>query len=181
LNLVRHLSGVATLTRQFVTAVEGTRAQISDTRQTTPGLRMLEKYAVLLGGGVNGRYGLDDGVCIEPNHAAVGGGLRVAVKSASQRVGHMHRVAAVVATQPEIKEAIEAGATALVLRVKDEEAQSHVQYARELSQTVSIEVDGDITIDNVRQFAESGVDIIRVAALTQSVRAMAIDFQIQAG
>lgn len=179
LNLIRHLSGIATLTRQFVGAVEGTRAKITDTRQTTPGLRMLERHAVLLGGGVNSRYGLDDGICVEPNHAALAGGLRAAVKSASENVGHIHRVSAVVSTKGEIKEAIEAGATVLVLHINDEDAQSCVQYARELSPAVSIEIGGDITISNVRKYAESGADIIRVAALTQSVRAMAISFQIQ--
>jgi nicotinate-nucleotide pyrophosphorylase (carboxylating) len=181
LNLMRHLSGVATRTREFVRAIEGTRAKIADTRETTPGLRMLEKYAVLLGGGVNSRYGLDDGVCIEANHAAVGGGLRAAVKSASEKVGHIHRVGAVVSTQTEIKEAIEAGAAVLALRVSDADVQSQVQYARELSPAVSIEIEGDVTIENVRKCAESGADVIRVSALTQSVRAMAINFQMQAG
>jgi nicotinate-nucleotide pyrophosphorylase (carboxylating) len=179
LNLIRHLSGIATMTRQFTRAVEGTRAKITDTRQTTPGLRMLEKHAVLLGGGINSRYGLDDGICVEPNHAALAGGLRAAVKSASENLGHIHHVAAVVSTKDEIKEAIEAGATVLVLNVNDEDAQSRVQYARELAPAGSVEIGGDITIDNVRRYAESGVDIIRVAALTQSVRAMAISFQIQ--
>jgi nicotinate-nucleotide pyrophosphorylase (carboxylating) len=179
LNLIRHLSGIATMTRRFVRAVEGTRAKITDTRQTTPGMRMLEKHAVLLGGGVNSRYGLDDGICVGPNHAALAGGLRAAVKSASENVGHIHRIGAVVSTKDEIKEAIEADATVLVLRVNDEDAQSFVQYARELSPAVSIEIGGDITIDNVRKYAESGADIIRVSALTQSVRAMAISFQIQ--
>jgi nicotinate-nucleotide pyrophosphorylase (carboxylating) len=179
LNLIRHLSGIATTTRQFVRAVEGTRAKIADTRQTTPGLRMLEKHAVLLGGGINSRFGLDDGICIEPNHAALAGGLRAAVKSATENIGHIHRVGAVVSTKEEIKEAIEAGATALVLHVKDEDAQSRVQYARELSPAASIEIGGDITIEDVRRYAESGADIIQVAALTQSVRAMAINFQIQ--
>ena len=77
LNLLQHLSGIATVTRQFVLAVEGTTAKIADTRKTTPGLRMLEKYAVLLGGGVNHRYGLDDGVCIKANHAAIAGSLEL--------------------------------------------------------------------------------------------------------
>jgi nicotinate-nucleotide pyrophosphorylase (carboxylating) len=181
LNLIRHLSGIATLTREFVRVVDGTHAKIADTRQTTPGLRMLEKYAVLLGGGVNSRYGLDDGICIEPNHAAIGGGLRAAVKSASEKSGHIHRVGAVASTQSEIKDAIEAGADVVVLNVNAEDAQSHVQYARELSQAVSVEIGGDVTLENVRKCAESGVDIIRVAALTQSVRAMSINFQIQVG
>jgi nicotinate-nucleotide pyrophosphorylase (carboxylating) len=167
------------MTRQFVRAVEGTRVKISDTRQTTPGLRMLEKHAVLLGGGINSPFGLDDGVCVEANHAALAGGLRAAVRSAYDNVGHIHRVGAVVSTKDEIKEAVEAGATVLVLNVNHEDAPSFVQYARELSPALGLEIGGDITIDNVRKYAESGADIIRVAALTQSVRAMAINFQIQ--
>src|SRR5436309_9144319 len=96
LNLLQHLSGIATITRQYVRAVEGTDAKIADTRKMTPGLRMLEKYAVLLGGGVNSRYGLDDGVCVKSNHAAVAGGLGAAVKSAAEKIGHAHRIAAQV-------------------------------------------------------------------------------------
>src|SRR6184192_790056 len=96
LNLLQHLSGIATITRQYVRAVEGTEVKIADTRRTTPGLRMLEKYAVLLGGGVNSRYGLDDGVCVKSNHAAVAGGLGAAVKSAAEKIGHAHRIAAEV-------------------------------------------------------------------------------------
>ena len=120
LNLLQHLSGVATITRQFVRAVEGTKAQIADTRKTTPGLRMLEKYAVLLGGGVNHRYGLDDGVCIKSNHAAIAGGIAAAVKSARDKVGHMHRIAVEAASEREIKETIDSGASILVLRDLDE-------------------------------------------------------------
>src|SRR5436309_9711091 len=86
LNLLQHLSGVATVTRQFVGAVEGTKAKIADTRKTTPGLRMLEKYAVLLGGGVNHRYGLDDGVCIKSNHAGIAGGLGAVLKRARETI-----------------------------------------------------------------------------------------------
>src|SRR5438477_7968429 len=113
LNLLQHLSGVATITRQFVRAVEGTKAQIADTRKMTPGLRMLEKYAVLLGGGVNNRSGLDDGIFIKANHAALVGGIGLAVKSAAEKVGHLHQLLVEVANQKEIVEAIDAGATSL--------------------------------------------------------------------
>jgi len=182
LNLLQHLSGVATITRQFVRAVEGTKAQIADTRKTTPGLRMLEKYAVLLGGGVNHRYGLDDGVCIKSNHAAIAGGIAAAVKSARDKVGHMHRVAVEAASEREIKETIDSGASILVLRDLDETlGKEQIVKARGLSNAITIEVAGNITLENVRAFAEAGADLIRVDALTQSVRAMAISFQIQAG
>lgn len=182
LNLLQHLSGVATMTRQFGRAVEGTRAKIADTRKTTPGLRMLEKYAVLLGGGINHRYGLDDGVCITANHAAIAGGIAAAVKSAVEKIGHMHRIAVEVSGNSEIKEAIESGAGVLVLRdLAATNASEMISYARNLSAGVTIELSGDITLENVRAYAESGADVIRVDALTQSVRAMAISFQIQPG
>ena len=180
LNLLQHLSGIATITRQYVRAVEGTEAKIADTRRTTPGLRMLEKYAVLLGGGVNSRYGLDDGVCVKSNHAAVAGGLAAAVGGARERIGHAHRIAAEVSAKAEIKEAIDAGATVLIFRDVDErEIKDLIDHARRLSDSLTVEVSGDITLDNVRNYAESGADLIRVAALTQSVRAMSINFQIQ--
>lgn len=182
LNLLQHLSGIATTTRHFVRAVEGTTAKIADTRQTTPGLRMLEKYAVLLGGGVNGRYGLDDGVCITANHAAIVGGVGDAVREAKEKVGHLHRVAAEVARRTDIKDAIEAGAGALILRdIAESEAKDWIDYARQISAAVLMEITGDITLNNVRKFAEAGADLIRVARLTQSPRPMTISFQVQAG
>jgi nicotinate-nucleotide pyrophosphorylase (carboxylating) len=182
MNLLRHLSGIATKTRAFVRAVDGTSARIADTRETTPGLRMLEKYAVLLGGGLNSRYGLDDGVLITRNHAAIVGGLGAAIENAVQKVSHIHRVAAEVSGNPDIKAAIDAGATALVLRdVAADQVKEQVDYARQLRESVSIEISGNVTLDNVRQYAEAGADVIAVAALTQSVRAMDISFQIQLG
>jgi nicotinate-nucleotide pyrophosphorylase (carboxylating) len=182
LNLLQHLSGIATTTRQYVRAVEGTSAKIADTRGTTPGLRMLEKYAVLLGGGVNGRYGLDDGVCVTANHAAIVGGIGDAVRNANERVGHVHRVVAEVASQAEIKNAIDAGAGAVVLRVVSEsDVKDWIDYARQLSNSILIEITGEVTLDNVRKFADAGANLIRVADLTQSARTMPISFQIQAG
>jgi nicotinate-nucleotide pyrophosphorylase (carboxylating) len=182
LNLLQHLSGIATTTRQYVRAVEGTNAKIGDTRRTTPGLRMLEKYAVLLGGGVNGRYGLDDGVCVTRNHAAIVGGIGDAVRNANERVGHVHRVAAEVSSQAEIKNAIEAGAGAVVLRgVSEDDVKDRIDYARQLSNSILIEITGEITLENVRKFADAGANLIRVADLTQSARTMPITFQIQAG
>ena len=182
LNLLQHMSGIATVTRQFVLAVEGTTAKIADTRKTTPGLRMLEKYAVLLGGGVNHRYGLDDGVCIKANHAAIAGGLGAAIKNAQERIGHVHRIAAEVASRGEIKEAVEAGVTVVVLsEVNADTLRESINYARELSPAITVEVSGEINLENVRIYAEAGADLIRVDALTQSVRAKMISFQIQPG
>ena len=182
LNLLQHLSGIATVTRQFVLAVSGTNARIADTRKTTPGLRMLEKYAVLLGGGVNHRYGLDDGICIKANHAAIAGGLGEAVKQACEKIGHVHRIAAEVSSRGEIKEAVEAGATVLVLNeASPQRVHEQIEFGRELSPSITFEVSGDIDLENVLSYAEAGADIIRVDALTRSVRAKMITFQIQPG
>ena len=182
LNLLQHLSGIATTTRQFVRAIEGTNAKIADTRKTTPGLRMLEKYAVLLGGGVNHRYGLDDGVCIKSNHAAIAGGLGAAIRSAREKIGHVHKIAAEVAGKNDIAEAIENGAGALVIDgAGPSEAKDLIDHARSLSPSVMVEISGAVTPENVRAYAEAGADMIRVDALTQSVRAMNIGFQIQPG
>jgi len=182
LNLLQHLSGVATLTRQFVRAVEGTKTKIADTRKTTPGLRMLEKYAVLLGGGVNHRYGLDDGVFIKTNHAAIAGGVGAAVKQAQQKIGHVHRIGVEVSSRGEIKDAIDSGANVLVLHDRSPaEARELIAFAQELLASITIEVSGNVTLENAGAFAAAGADLVRVDSLTQSVRAMRIGFQIQPG
>ena len=182
LNLLQHLSGIATITRQFVGTVEGTKAKITDTRKTTPGLRMLEKYAVMLGGGVNHRYGLDDSICIKANHAAIAGGLGVAVRSARERIGHVHKIAVEVASRNDISEAIESGANILVIGGSAAAAAKDlIDDARKLSPGITLELSGLVTLENVRAYAEAGADLIRVDALTQSVRAMDISFQIQPG
>jgi len=175
LNLLQHLSGVATITRQFVRAVEGTDAKIADTRKTTPGLRMLEKYAVLLGGGINHRYGLDDGVCIKSNHAGIAGGLGAAVRSARQAIGHVHMISVEVANQAEASEAIENGANVLVVDGPDpSELAALVGHVRKLAAQVTVEVSGPITLENVRSYADARPNWMRVDDLTQSGRAMAI-------
>ena len=180
LNLLQHLSGVATRTREFVKAVEGTKAKIADTRKTTPGLRMLEKYAVLLGGGVNHRYGLDDGVFIKANHASLAGGVGTAVKSTREKIGHLHKVEVEVGSEREVREAIANGADAVAIEASDASmSMDFIRIARETSPTVGIVVSGAVTLENVRAFGEAGADLVRVNALTQSVRAMDISFQIQ--
>src|SRR5207302_7277727 len=141
LNLLQHLSGVATITRKFVGAVEGTKAKIADTRKTTPGLRMLEKYAVLLGGGVNHRYGLDDGICIKANHAAIAGSLGMAVRSARERMGHLHKLAVEVASKNEISEAIESGTHNLVVNSSSAvDTKDLIEHARKLSSGITVEL-----------------------------------------
>jgi nicotinate-nucleotide pyrophosphorylase (carboxylating) len=182
LNLLQRLSGIATTTRKFVRAIEGTNAQIVDTRKTTPGLRMLEKYAVVAGGGRNHRFGLDDGVLIKDNHIALAGGVAAAVERARLAVGHLHKIEVEVSTERDLREAIESGADIILLDNQTPEATARlVTLARELKAEVTLESSGGITLDNVRAYAEAGVDLISIGALTHSARAMDISFKIQAG
>ncbi len=182
LNLLQRLSGIATLTRRYVRAVEGTNAQIVDTRKTTPGLRMLEKYAVVSGGARNHRFGLDDGVLIKDNHIALAGGVGAAVERARETVGHLHKIEVEVSTERDLREAVKSGADILLLdNLSPEETARMVGVARELASHVTLESSGGITIENVRAYAEAGVDLISIGALTHSARAMDISFKIQAG
>ena len=180
LNLLQRLSGIATQTRQFVRAVEGTKARIVDTRKTAPGLRMLEKYAVQAGGGRNHRFGLDDGVLIKDNHIALAGGVATAVERARAAVGHLHRVEVEVSNDDDLREAIGSGADILLLdNLSPEETARAVELARQLKPDVLLESSGGITLENVRAYAEAGVDLISVGALTHSARAVDISFKIQ--
>jgi nicotinate-nucleotide pyrophosphorylase (carboxylating) len=182
LNLLQHLSGIATLTRKFVRAIEGTSAQIVDTRKTTPGLRMLEKYAVVSGGARQSRFGLDDGVLIKGNHIALAGGVAAAVERAREAVGHLHKIEIEVSTEKDLREAIKSGANILLLaNLSPEETARMVSVARELAPQIALEAFGQITLENVRAYSEAGVDLISVGALTQAARAMEISFKIQAG
>ena len=180
LNLLQRLSGIATLTNQYVKAVEGTDARIADTRATTPGLRQLERYAVELGGGCNSRFGLDDGVVVTSNHIAILGSAGAAVREAKEKLGYLHKVAVEVSTEEEVKEAIEAGADAVVIvDVSAEAFRKVAASARELSSSVAIECSGKITAANVREYAEAGAQLIRVDALTSSAPSVHISFKVQ--
>ena len=179
LNLLQRLSGIATLTNHFVTAVEGTGAQIIDTRATTPGLRLLERFAVELGGGSNGRFGLDDGVVVTSNHVAILGGVSAAVKSAKEKLGYLHKVAVEIANETELRDAIAAGADLVVLEDhQPEELGQLVRSARALSESVLIEYSGKTTPANVREYAEAGAQLISIESLT-SAAAMNISFKVQ--
>jgi nicotinate-nucleotide pyrophosphorylase (carboxylating) len=180
LNLLQRLSGIATLTNQFVKAVEGTGAQIIDSRATTPGLRLLERYAVELGGGYNGRFGLDDGVVVTANHVSILGGVAAAVRSAKEKLGYLHKVTVEVASESEVKEAAGAGADMIVFSgVSAEELKRLAGVAKEISETVVIECSGQITTENVREYAAAGAQLIRVEALTNAAPAMKISFNVQ--
>ena len=180
LNLLQRLSGIATLTNQFVKAVEGTGAQIVDSRATTPGLRLLERYAVELGGGYNGRFGLDDGVVITANHVSILGGVAAAVKSAKEKLGYLHKVTVEVASESEVKDAIHAGADVIVFGgVSVDELKRLADVASGISESVVIECSGQLTSANVREYAEAGAQLIRVEALTNAAPAMKISFNVQ--
>jgi len=179
LSLLQRLSGIATLTNHFVAAVEGTGAQIVDTRATTPGLRLLERYAVELGGGYNGRFGLDDGVVVTSNHVAILGGVSAAVKSAKEKLGYLHKVGVQISNETELREAIEASADVVVLEhLEVEEFRQLAGIAKQLSQSVVIEYSGKTTPANVREYAEAGAQLISVESLT-SAPAMNITFKVQ--
>ena len=180
LNILQRMSGVATLTRKYVNAVEGTGAAIVDTRKTTPGLRALEKYAVTVGGGKNHRMGLDDGVLIKDNHIALAGGVTEAVVAAKRTVGHLHKVEVEITNWAQLREAVDAGADIIMLdNQTPEEAAKLVEMSRNLNPNVLIEASGGMDLDRVRSFAEAGVDLISVGRLTHSARAVDISFKIQ--
>lgn len=180
LNLIQRMSGIATLTRAYVKAIEGTQAKIVDTRKTTPGLRILEKYAVTVGGGKNHRMGLDDGVLIKDNHIALAGGITEAVQAAKNKVGHLHKIEVEISNWAQLREAIEAGAEIVMLdNQTPDEAAKLVQMARSMNPNVLIEASGGMDLDRVRSFAEAGVDLISVGRLTHSARAVDISFKIQ--
>jgi len=181
LNLIQRMSGIATLTRQYVRAVEGTNAVIVDTRKTTPGLRMLEKYAVTMGGGRNHRMGLDDGVLIKDNHIALAGGVTEAVTAAKRSVGHLHKIEVEVTNWAQLREAIQAGADIILIdNQSPEEAAKLVEMSRTLNPNVLIEASGGMDRDRVRAYADAGVDLISVGRLTHSARAVDISFKINA-
>jgi nicotinate-nucleotide pyrophosphorylase (carboxylating) len=180
LNLLQRLSGIATLTNAYVKAVEGTSAQIADTRATTPGLRLLERYAVELGGGYNSRFGLDDGVVVTSNHVSILGGVSNAVKTAKEKLGYIHKVAVEVSSESEVREAVTAGADVVVIEdLSTTEFGRLAAVAKELNHSVVIECGGRITPENVREYAQAGAQLIRVEALTSAAAAMNISFQVQ--
>jgi nicotinate-nucleotide pyrophosphorylase (carboxylating) len=164
-----------------VKAVEGTDAQIVETRTTTPGLRLLERYAVELGGGFNGRFGLDDGVVVTSNHVAIVGGVSEAVREAKEKLGYLHRVAVEVSTEAEVREALDAGADVIVIAdVTSVVFGKLAAVARDLSKSVAIECSGrEITTATVREYADAGAQLIRVEALTSAAPAMNISFRVQ--
>jgi len=180
LNLLQRLSGIATLTNQFVKAVEGTTAQIVDSRATTPGLRLLERYAVDMGGGYNSRFGLDDGVIVTANHVSIIGGVALAVRQAKEKLGYLHKISVQVSSSSEVQEAISAGADIVILEdMTADQVSELVKLAKTQAAGVAVECSGLITLENVRSYAEAGADLIRIEALTNSAPAKNISFKVQ--
>ncbi|HET8676337.1 MAG TPA: carboxylating nicotinate-nucleotide diphosphorylase [Blastocatellia bacterium] len=178
LNLMQRLSGVATLTKAFVDQVAGTNAKIVDTRKTTPGLRVLEKYAVTVGGGFNHRFGLDDGVLIKDNHIALAGGVRRAVELARRSVAHLMKIEVEVANESQLKEAISSKADVIMLdNFQPAEIRRAVQLIRADAPYALIEVSGGVSLTSVRELAECGVDLISVGAITHSATAVDISMK----
>ncbi|MBT1073538.1 carboxylating nicotinate-nucleotide diphosphorylase [Pelotalea chapellei] len=172
LNLLQRLSGVATLTARFVEAVRGTKARIVDTRKTTPGLRELEKYAVRIGGGINHRTGLYDGVLIKENHIAAAGSIAEAIMRARAFIPHTLKIEIETENLDQVDQALAAGADIIML---DNMSLADMRTAvATIGNRVLVEASGGVNLDSVRAIAETGVDIISVGALTHSPRAMDI-------
>lgn len=177
LNFVGHLSGIATLTRSYVAAVDGTGTGIVCTRKTTPGLRSLEKYAVRCGGGSNHRFGLDDAVLIKDNHLAVAGEVPIAVERVRRTVGHTVKVQLEVDTLDQLEAGLCAGVDAVLL--------DNMSF-EELSRAVAMidgraiaEASGGVSLDNVAEIAASGVDLISVGALTHSAPSLDVSLELE--
>ncbi|TFH64026.1 MAG: carboxylating nicotinate-nucleotide diphosphorylase [Candidatus Zixiibacteriota bacterium] len=177
LNLLQRMSGIATLTAQFVKAVEGTNAVIVDTRKTSPGLRVLEKYAVRAGGGRNHRHALYDGVLIKENHIAAAGSITAALDRAKKHVPHTLRIEVETTTLAEVGEAVAAGADIVLLD------NMNLTQLREAVQLVDrralLEASGGVSLKTVRAIAETGVDLISVGALTHSFKSSDISMLFQ--
>ena len=191
LNLMQHLSGIATLTRKYVDAIQGTHARVLDTRKTVPGLRVLEKYAVQCGGGTNHRIDLASGILIKNNHIALGGGLPAVLTRALEKRRKGQRIQVEVRNAQELEEALAFGAEAILLdnmtpdgvRRSVERIHEKTQGANAQEQPerwIPTEASGGIVLDNIRAYAETGADFISVGALTHSAKAADISMTIDA-
>ena len=179
LNFLQRMSGVATLTRQFVEAVSGTKARILDTRKTVPGLRLIDKYGVRCGGGQNHRLDLSDGVLIKNNHIALAGGIVPALERAHHNRRGSQPIEIEVRTLAEMEQALAHGAEALLLDgMSVEDVRTAVQHCATLERRIPVECAGGIKLENVRAYAETGVDFISVGALTHFATAVDMNLRI---
>ena len=176
LNLLQHMSGIATATNECVRLVEGTNVSIADTRKTLPGLRALQKYAVTCGGGKNHRYNLSDCAMLKDNHIDAGGGITATVKALREKIGHTVKIEVETRNMDEVREAVSAGADIIMLdNMTAGQMKEAVNYIDGRALT---EASGNITAENIREKASSGIDIISMGALTHSVTAFDISMRI---
>ena len=175
LNLIQHMSGIATYTRKCVDLVEGTNASVTDTRKTLPGLRPLQKYSVVAGGGKNHRYNLTDAAMLKDNHIDAYGGITAAVNALRKKAGHMLKIEVEARTLDDVKEALDCKTDVIML---DNMSCEEMKKAVELTAgRAKLEASGNVTLDTIREIAETGVDIISLGALTHSVKAFDISMK----
>jgi nicotinate-nucleotide pyrophosphorylase (carboxylating) len=179
LNIMQRMSGIATLTRRYVDAVAGTDATILDTRKTAPGLRVLDKWAVRCGGGTNHRLDLSDGVLIKNNHIALAGGAVPALERALRNRRGSQTIEIEVRSLDEFKLVLEHGAEAVLLdNMSPAQVRQAVEIAAGLGRSLPLEASGGITLENVREYAEAGVNFISIGALTHSVHAVDLSMRL---
>jgi nicotinate-nucleotide pyrophosphorylase (carboxylating) len=179
LNFLQRMSGIATLTRKFVDAVSGTKARILDTRKTVPGLRVIDKYAVRCGGGQNHRLDLSDGVLIKNNHIALAGGIAPVLERAHRNRRGSQPIEIEVRSLAELEEALNYHAEAILLdNMPVEDVKKAVERCSRLERRLPLECSGGITLENVRAYAETGVDFISVGALTHSATATDMSMRV---
>lgn len=177
LNLIQHMSGIATAANSAAKAVEGTKVSIADTRKTLPGLRALQKYAVTCGGGKNHRFNLSDAAILKDNHIDAAGGITAAVTALRKKCGHMVNIEVETRNLDEVKEALAAGASIIMLdNMTNDEMSEAVKL---VDGRALLEASGNITEENLREKAETGVDIISMGALTHSVKAFDISMKFK--
>lgn len=175
LNILQHMSGIATYTNKCVEAVKGTNASITDTRKTLPGLRAIQKYAVTVGGGKNHRYNLTDAAMLKDNHIDAYGGIKPAVEALRRKAGHMLQIEVETRNLDEVKEALDCNVNVIMLdNMTNEQMREAVALINGRAKT---EASGNVTLDNIRSVAETGVDIISLGALTHSVSAFDISMK----
>lgn len=179
LNFLQRLSGIATTTRKYVDAVSGTKARVLDTRKTVPGLRVLDKYAVRCGGGQNHRLDLSDGILIKNNHIALAGGVVPSLERAHHNRRGSQPIEIEVRSLAELAEAISHGAEAILLdNMSVEDVQKAVERCSRLDRRIPLECSGGINLENIRVYAQTGVDFISVGALTHSAAAVDISLRV---
>lgn len=177
LNLIQHMSGIATLTNECVKQTEGTKATIADTRKTLPGLRSLQKYAVTCGGGRNHRYNLSDCVMLKDNHIDAKGGITAAVMALREKIGHTVKIEVETRTLSEVEEAVSVGADIIMLDNMDNETMK--QAVEIVGGKALLEASGNLTKERIKSVAELGIDILSIGALTHSVTAFDISMKIK--